>query len=443
MNWIFDLIAATLRTATPLVFGTIGETYAERAGILNLGIEGTMYAGAFSGFAAAYLSGSLLVGLVVAIVVGIAAGAVMGVLTVTLGANQHVSGLGLTIALVGLSEFAQPVAVLGLRLRRSSASSRSRRWDPLRGLGDVGAIFSQYGLTYVAFLVVAPVAWWVLGRTPLGLSIRAVGENPEAADAAGINVARIRYLALMIGGALMAIGGAFITLAVLGSFTLDIIAGRGWVCIALVIFGRWRIWRGVGGALIFAAVFSLGLRLRIMPGRRRGATGAAARAAVPRGHRGARHLGPQRGLSRRVPQAISEDLTMDDQRAIDEQLPGGGHRAGPYRPRRGRRAHRWRPGRRRQGARRRPQPTGAAGLAHPARRDRCPRGRRATAGVGLPPGHDVHDAVALRHVHRRHPAVRHPAGRAGRERDVHGRRGLPALARRGGREPRVGRSASS
>src|SRR4249919_2209898 len=102
MNWIFDLLAATLRTATPLVFGTIGETYAERAGVLNLGIEGTMYAGAFAGFAAAYLSGSLLVGLAVAMVVGIIAGAVMGVMTVSLGANQHVSGLGLTIALIGL-----------------------------------------------------------------------------------------------------------------------------------------------------------------------------------------------------------------------------------------------------------------------------------------------------------------------------------------------------
>jgi len=265
MNWIFDLIAATLRTATPLVFGTIGETYAERAGVLNLGIEGTMYAGAFSGFAGAYLTGSVLVGLALAVVVGITSGAIMAVMTVTLGANQHVSGLGLTIALVGLSDFSNKLLFSGsgTDLKRIEPFPA---WDPFAGLGDVGAIFNQYGLTYVAFLVVAPVAWWVLGRTPLGLSIRAVGENPEAADAAGISVARIRYLALMIGGGLMATGGAFITLAVLGSFTLDIIAGRGWVCIALVIFGRWRIWRGVGGALIFAAVFSLGLRLRIVPG---------------------------------------------------------------------------------------------------------------------------------------------------------------------------------
>ncbi len=111
-----------------------------------------------------------------------------------------------------------------------------------------------------------PAAWWLLQRSSFGLEIRAVGENPEAADAAGVNVARTRYLALMIGGALMAIGGAFITLALLGSFTLDIIAGRGWVCVALVIFGRWRIGRGVIGALLFSLVFSLQFRLRILPG---------------------------------------------------------------------------------------------------------------------------------------------------------------------------------
>jgi len=263
MTWLFDLIGATLRNATPLVFGTTGEILTERAGILNLGIEGTMYAGAFGGFAAAYLTGSVWIGLLAAIVVGLLAGAIMGLLTVTLGANQHVSGLGLTIALVGVSDFGNKLIFSGTAQRRIESFPLL---DPFAGLGEVGVIFQQYGLTYVAFLVVAPVAWWVLGRTRFGLALRAVGENPEAADAAGINVARVRYAALMTGAALMAVGGAFLTLAVLGSFTLDIIAGRGWVCIALVIFARWRIWRGVGGALIFAAVFALGLRLRILPG---------------------------------------------------------------------------------------------------------------------------------------------------------------------------------
>jgi simple sugar transport system permease protein len=270
MTFFADIIAATFRNATPLVYGTVGETYTERAGILNLGIEGTMYAGAFFGFAVAFYSGDAWIGLGGAIVVGLIAGAIMALLTVTLGANQHVSGLGLTIVLIGVSEFANRLLFTGSTLARIEPMPL---WDPLGGLAEgdglvaqLATIANQYGLTYVAFFLVVPAAWWVLGRTPLGLSIRAVGENPEAADVAGIDVFRIRYIALMIGGAFMAVGGAFITLAMLGTFTLDIIAGRGWVVIALVIFGRWRIFRGVLGALVFAAVYSLGLRLRITPG---------------------------------------------------------------------------------------------------------------------------------------------------------------------------------
>jgi simple sugar transport system permease protein len=172
--------------------------------------------------------------------------------------------------LIGISEFANRLLFTGGTL---ASIDRMQLWDPLNGLGEpdslggqLASIANQYGLTYVAFFLVVPISWWVLMKTPLGLSIRAVGENPEAADVAGINVFRIRYIALMIGGAFMAVGGAFITLAMLGTFTLDIIAGRGWVVIALVIFGRWRIFRGVLGALVFAAVYSLGLRLRITPG---------------------------------------------------------------------------------------------------------------------------------------------------------------------------------
>ncbi|MEA2001636.1 MAG: ABC transporter permease [Actinomycetota bacterium] len=260
MTFIFDVLAATLRNATPLVFGTVGETYAERAGILNLGIEGTMYAGAFFGFAAAAATGSLWLGILTAIVVGTAAGALMAFLSVTLGTSQHVAGIGITLGLIGISEFVN-------RIYFGSADGL-RRIEPFQLLEPFGPdnIFSQYGLTYIAFLVVAPLGWWVLRSTSFGLGVRAVGENPEAADAAGLSVAAHRYAALMIGGALMAVGGAFFTLASLGTFTLDIIAGRGWVCIALVIFGRWRIWRGVFGALIFAGVFSLQLRLRILPG---------------------------------------------------------------------------------------------------------------------------------------------------------------------------------
>jgi len=258
VSFVEDVAAATLRNATPLVYGTVGETYCERSGILNLGIEGTMYAGAFFGFLVAQSSGSLAVGLLAAIGCGLGAGALMGLLTVTFGTNQHVAGLGITLFLIGAADFVNRLQYRG--------SQEQAQITPFHTVDVFGIdVLSQYGLTYVAFLVVVPLAWWVLMRTTLGLNIRAVGENPEAADAAGVSVAKTRYLALLIGGALMGVGGAFFTLASLGSFTLNIIAGRGWVCIALVIFGRWRIGRAVLGALLFAAVYALQLRLRLLP----------------------------------------------------------------------------------------------------------------------------------------------------------------------------------
>ena len=263
MTFLVDLLAATLRNATPLVYGAVGETVTERSGILNLGIEGTMYAGAFAGFAVAYLTGSPPLGLVAAIVVGLLAGAVMALLTVTIGANQHVSGIGLTIGLIGLSEFANRLLFGGTEIVRIDPFPQLAA--PAE-LGPLAPLFSQYALTWVAFLVVVPGMWWLLNRSRFGLEVRAVGENPEAADAAGVDVLRTRWLALMLGGALMAVGGSFITLALLGSFTLDIIAGRGWVAVALVIFGRWRVIPVVAGALVFASVFSLQFRLRILPG---------------------------------------------------------------------------------------------------------------------------------------------------------------------------------
>jgi ABC-type uncharacterized transport system permease subunit len=259
VNFTLDVLAATFRSSTPLVYAATGDTFVQRAGMLNLGIEGMMFAGAFVGFTTAYHSGSLLVGLLAAAAVGVAAAAVLGLLIVTLGTSQHVAGIGLTLLLISASEFTNRL-VFG----RPETLPKIETFDVLTPID--ARVFSQYGMTYAAFLLLAPAAWLLLMRTSFGLRVRAVGENPEAADVAGVNVFRTRYLALMVGGALAALGGAFMTLALLGSFTLDIIAGRGWVALALVIFGRWRVEGAVLGALVFAAVFSLQLRLRILPG---------------------------------------------------------------------------------------------------------------------------------------------------------------------------------
>jgi ABC-type uncharacterized transport system permease subunit len=184
------------------------------------------------------------------------------VLSVTLGVNQHVSGLGITLLLGGLSLF-------GFRLQYGGRSTPPSiepfgQISPFEGIPVLGPIFQQYLLTYITFLVIVPLSWWLLYRTSFGLKIRAAGENPEAVDAAGVNVFRIRYIALTIGGGLMAAGGAFLSLSQLGAFTHGIISGRGWVAIALVIFGNWDPIRVMGGALIFGGTYALQLRLQAM-----------------------------------------------------------------------------------------------------------------------------------------------------------------------------------
>ena len=224
----------------------------------------------------------------------------MALFAVTLGLNQHVSGLGLSLLLIAGCEFTFRLAVR----RRAAHAGRQVPCAVPRHRGARPAL-----LTYVGFLVLAPVAWWVLGSTGLGMRLHAVGENFEAADVAGISVARTQYVALMVGGALMAIGGAFLTLAVLGSFTLDIVSGRGWVCIALVIFARWRVWPAVLGALIFAGTSALQLQLAITPAF--GDVPGELMLALPylAVIAALADLGPHRALPRLVPQGLPPWVT--------------------------------------------------------------------------------------------------------------------------------------
>lgn len=268
LSFFVGLVAATLRVATPLILATIGEIYTERSGVLNLGIEGIMFLGAFVGFAVAAqasnagIASYLWLGVLCAMLAGIIMAGLMGLLAVTLGVNQHVAGLGITLLCTGLSLFA-----FRMIFGENQVLPKVTPFSQFSIFGDwpvLGPIFTQYGLTYIAFLGLIPLAWWLLYHSNWGLQLRAVGENPEAADASGINVFRVRYLALMAGGALMALGGAFLSLAQLGAFSPGIIAGRGWVCIALVIFARWDPLRAMGGALLFGGVFALQLRLQTL-----------------------------------------------------------------------------------------------------------------------------------------------------------------------------------
>lgn len=260
--FIATLTAATLRVATPILLAAIGETFSERAGVLNLGIEGIMFLGAFVSFYVADISGSLWFGLLMSIVIGILLGLLMAFFTVSLGVNQHVSGLGITLLASGLALYAFRLNYGGRATPPSIPPFEQVTW--LENIPVLGTILNQYALTYIAFLLIVPISWWVMYRTSFGLKVRAVGENPEAADAAGINVFRIRYIVLGLGGGLMAMGGAFLSIAQLGAFTHGIIAGRGWVAIALVIFGNWNPSKVMLGSLIFGGTYALQLRLQAM-----------------------------------------------------------------------------------------------------------------------------------------------------------------------------------
>ncbi|MDR3372610.1 MAG: ABC transporter permease [Ancalomicrobiaceae bacterium] len=255
-------LAALIRIATPLMLATLGEMLSERAGVLNLGIEGIMLIGAMAGFCVAYFSGSLWLGVGAAVLAGMVLAALHALLTVSFGLSQHVSGIGVTLLSTGLAFFIYRL-VFGQPSQPPSVPPFQT--VPIPGLSAIPvigtAVFNQYILVYVAMLLV-PVMAFILTHTPWGLSVRMVGENPHAAESAGVSVAVKRWQAVVIGGGLMGAAGAFLSLAQFNAFTFGVINGRGWVAIALVVFGQWRPWRCAGGALMFAFIDALQLRLQ-------------------------------------------------------------------------------------------------------------------------------------------------------------------------------------
>ncbi|MDP1732247.1 MAG: ABC transporter permease [Devosia sp.] len=257
-----SLWAAVLRIATPLIFGTLGVLICERAGVLNLGIEGIMTLGAMVAWMTVYQGGDLWLGLFAAALCGAAFGLLHALLTVPLGLSQHVTGLGITLFASSLTYF-----VFRLSLPVSSSPPTIIPFQPLAipGLSDFPflgvALFSQTAPTYLAIALTGVVAY-VLARTPLGLAVRMAGENPHAVEAQGLSPIGIRIGAIVAGSAIMALGGAFLTTATFNSFFPTMVQGRGWVCIALVVFASWRPGRALLGALLFALFDAYQLRLQ-------------------------------------------------------------------------------------------------------------------------------------------------------------------------------------
>lgn len=253
---------AAVRIASPLIFATMGELICERAGVLNLGIEGIMVAGAFAGWMAVYSGAGLWTGVAVALVVGMAFGLVHGVLTVPFGLSQHVVGLGITLLATSATYFSYRLMLPEVTSPPRIAAFAELPVPVLSEIPVLGpALFSQTPLTYAAFLSAGLTAF-VLYRTPLGLAVRAAGENPSAVEAQGLSVAGLRLGAVVAGSGLMAVGGAFLTMSAFNSFFFEMVNGRGWICIALVVFGAWRPGKALLGALLFAAFDALQIRLQ-------------------------------------------------------------------------------------------------------------------------------------------------------------------------------------
>ncbi|MDD3998072.1 MAG: ABC transporter permease [Sphaerochaetaceae bacterium] len=266
MDFITKLLAATIAMGTSLTYATLGEIYTEKTGVLNLGMEGIMLMGALSAFATAFNTGNLLLGLVAAILVGGIFSLIHAFLTITMRANQVVSGLAITMFGTGLANF------LGQRLGPATnkynlvGMNLKAKFDNLsipllNKIPVLGAFFDVSILTYALYLIV-PFAWYFMYKTKYGLAIRAVGESPRTAAAMGINVPMLRYIYTVIGGMFAGMGGACLSLSFTPSWNDGMTGGSGWIVIALVIFATWNPAKAVLGTLIFGGITSLQFSLQ-------------------------------------------------------------------------------------------------------------------------------------------------------------------------------------
>jgi len=253
IDFLGPFLQAAVRSGTPLLYATIGEIYTERSGNINLGIEGLMLIGAVTGFMTSLYTASAILGVFLGALAGGAVSLIHAFLTVSLNVNQIVSGLALVFFGTGVS------AVLGGPLVGEIAPHFEEiRLGFLSDIPLIGKVFFQHNvLVYCSYLLV-PVSWIILFKTKIGLYIRTVGENPQTADSVGLNVVKIRYATIFAGGALMGLGGVYLSLAYTPMWIENMVAGRGWVAIALVIFSMWNPKMAVFGAYLFGGMDALG-----------------------------------------------------------------------------------------------------------------------------------------------------------------------------------------
>ncbi len=255
-----SVFVSAIRLATPYMFAGIGEMFGQRSGVLNLGVEGVMLMGAFVGYYVALMTGNLAIALAATVALGVVMGLATAFISVTLKAQQGISGIGIYLFGLGMSDLLFQTLVGTPRTVAGFPRIAIPFLSDIQFL-SIGEIFFNHNLlVYIAFLLV-PISAFILSRTPLGLMIRAVGQNPEAADAMGINVNRVRYLTVIAGGILAAVAGAALSIALINVFQQNLTSGRGFIAVALVYFGRWRPFGVMVGALLFSFVNALQLQV--------------------------------------------------------------------------------------------------------------------------------------------------------------------------------------
>ena len=258
---LVGILASGIRLATPYLYAAIGETFSQRSGVLNLGVEGQMLLGAFAAFYISFTTGNLWFGLAAAILTGLIMGLAMAFVTINLQAEQGISGIGFYLFGLGMSDL---LFSKMLETVETVSGFRPVQIPFLSNIPILGKIFfSQNILVYGAYLVVF-AAWFVLDKTTLGLKIKAVGESPQAADSLGVSVSKVRYLTVTLGGVMSAIAGASLSIALLNVFQQNMTSGLGFIAVALVYFGGWRPWAVMGGALLFSMVNSLQLWVQVL-----------------------------------------------------------------------------------------------------------------------------------------------------------------------------------
>jgi len=258
---IVGILTSAIRLATPYLYAAIGETFAQRSGVLNLGVDGIMLVGAFGSFYVVLMTGNIWLGLLAAILIGLLMGLLMSFISVTLKAEQGISGIGLYMFGLGLSSLLFKTTIGTVKTVTGFQPVKI----PL--LGDiplVGEIFFNHSLlVYGAFLLV-PLAWWVLEKTTWGLKIKSVGQNPAAADSLGVSVNRVRYVSVCLGAILAGIAGASLSISLLNLFQDNLTAGQGFIAVALVYFGGWRPIGVLWGALLFSTVNAFQLWMQVL-----------------------------------------------------------------------------------------------------------------------------------------------------------------------------------